>query len=360
VTLTIGGTSKSYTLTHDANGNLTTKQNTADPQDKTTYTWDSNNRLIGINQPGLNASFTYDAYGRRIQSSITQGGETRTVQYLYEGLQAMGEIRDQKLSRRLLTGLSQDETIARMAVDQTGNKDAAASRLFMTDALNSVIAQLNDEDSATVANSYAYSPYGESQTIGPDATSNPIRYTSRENDGTELYFYRARYYDPVLKRFISSDPIGLHGGRNFYAYVEGNPISSVDPLGLATYMCTQPLHALGAAGRAVYSPSSNPLYHQFIGIIRPDGSVITGGQDRAGGPWGPGKPSEGDGVPGAGAECKKVEDDNECLEQCLMDKFAAPRPKYSLALQGLTGGQNCQGWSVTTLQQCQTNCKGKR
>lgn len=110
----------------------------------------------------------------------------------------------------------------------------------------------------------------------------------------------------------------------------------------------------------MYSPKSNPLYHQFIGIIRPDGSVITGGQDRAGGPWGPGKPSEGDGAPGSGAECKKVEDDNECLERCLMGKFAAPRPKYSLALQGLTGGQNCQGWAVSTLAQCQASCKAKR
>jgi YD repeat-containing protein len=152
----------------------------------------------------------------------------------------------------------------------------------------------------------------------------------------------------------------IGGVASSYSYVEGNPVSLVDPLGLATYMCTQPLHALGAAGRAVYSPSVDPLYHQFIGIIRPDGSVITGGQDRAGGPWSAGKPSEGDAAPGSGAECKKVEDDNECLEQCLIGKFAAPRPKYSLALQSLTGGQNCQGWSDTTLAQCQASCKAKR
>lgn len=175
-----------------------------------------------------------------------------------------------------------------------------------------------------------------------------------------LHYNWHRYYDPQVGRYIQSDPIGLAGGINTYTYVEGNPVSSTDPLGLATYMCTQPLHALGAAGRRFYSPSSNPFHHQFIGIIRPDGSVVTGGQDRAGGPWGPGRPSEGDGAPGSGAECKKVEDDNECIEQCLMGRFAAPRPRYSLVLQSLTGGQNCQVWADSTLAQCQASCQAKQ
>lgn len=78
---------------------------------------------------------------------------------------------------------------------------------------------------------YAYSPYGETVALGPDG-GNSLQYTGRENDGTGLYYYRARYYDPVLKRFISEDPIGLAGGENFYGYVGGNPISFTDPFGL--------------------------------------------------------------------------------------------------------------------------------
>jgi RHS repeat-associated protein len=238
ITLNPGTASaKTYTLSYDANGNLTQKQNSADAADNTLYTWDADNRLSRIEQGGANpltATFTYGAMGRRIQSSITKTGQpTATVQYLYEGAQALGEIRDGKLSHRLLAGLGLDETIARIAIAASGAKDPAASRIFLTDALNSVIAQMSDADDPTLQTSYGYSPYGQSTTVGTDSTNNPIQYTSRENDGTGLYYYRARYYDPVLgSRFISEDPIGLAGGWNWYGYVEGNPISYADPNGL--------------------------------------------------------------------------------------------------------------------------------
>jgi RHS repeat-associated protein len=84
----------------------------------------------------------------------------------------------------------------------------------------------------SVSSYYAYSPYGETTVLGPDE-GNPLQYTGRENDGTGLYYYRARYYDPVLKRFVSEDPIGIDGGVNTYTYVNGNPITLTAPMGLA-------------------------------------------------------------------------------------------------------------------------------
>ena len=77
---------------------------------------------------------------------------------------------------------------------------------------------------------YGYSPYGEQTQVGSN-DSNSLQYTGRENDNTGLYFYRARYYDPQLKRFITQDPIGLAGGLNGYSYVYGDPLQYTDPTG---------------------------------------------------------------------------------------------------------------------------------
>lgn len=57
-------------------------------------------------------------------------------------------------------------------------------------------------------------------------------YTGREKDVGNLYYYRARYYNDDMNRFISQDPIGLAGGLNWYAYANGNPIQNTDELGL--------------------------------------------------------------------------------------------------------------------------------
>jgi RHS repeat-associated protein len=69
-------------------------------------------------------------------------------------------------------------------------------------------------------------------------TRNGIKaYTGREWDPeTGLYYYRARYYDPKVGRFISEDPIGFAGGVNFYGYVWGRPTGLVDPFGLDVWI----------------------------------------------------------------------------------------------------------------------------
>jgi RHS repeat-associated protein len=70
----------------------------------------------------------------------------------------------------------------------------------------------------------------------------PGQYFDRE---TNLHYNYLRDYSPEIGRYIESDPIGLRGGVNTYAYVDGNPVSDVDIFGVAT---TYPRGTTGACG----------------------------------------------------------------------------------------------------------------
>jgi RHS repeat-associated protein len=109
---------------------------------------------------------------------------------------------------------------------------AATSEHFLTDANNNTLA-LADQ-SQTLSTRYSYDVYGQTTqtTLSGTPSDNSQQYTGRENDGTGLYYYRARYYHAGCARFISEDPIGWASGQtNNYAYVGGDPVSFTDPLG---------------------------------------------------------------------------------------------------------------------------------
>ncbi len=68
----------------------------------------------------------------------------------------------------------------------------------------------------------------------PELVTNPYTFTGRRFDPESgLYYYRARYYDAKLGRFLSRDPIGFEGSEwNLYEYVKGMPTRGGDPYGL--------------------------------------------------------------------------------------------------------------------------------
>ncbi|MGH7391689.1 MAG: RHS repeat-associated core domain-containing protein, partial [Candidatus Rokuibacteriota bacterium] len=225
--------------THDFNGNLTN-------DGVTTYIWDARNRLSGLSGPGVTATFQYDAVGRRVGKTLN--GTTTTV--LHNGLDAVQETTGATV-RNILTGTGIDEYLSHAST-------SGETRFALADALGSTIALA--DASGSVVTEYTYEPFGTIGITGAPS-ENRAQYTGRENDGTGLYHYRARYYHPSLHRFISEDPIGSPASfacavtrdavarmaeatsmgsldlRNLYAYVRNNPTAFRDPTGLIPESC---------------------------------------------------------------------------------------------------------------------------
>jgi len=88
------------------------------------------------------------------------------------------------------------------------------------------------DGTGTLQTQYTYEPFGYATQTGSASTSS-YKYTGREDDGSGLDYYRARYYHPRLQRFIAEDPLGFSGGDvNLYAYAFQNPVMFSDALGL--------------------------------------------------------------------------------------------------------------------------------
>ncbi|MBK8813139.1 MAG: RHS domain-containing protein [Acidobacteria bacterium] len=251
---------------YDANGNIRMK---AEGKELWRYQWDFDNRLVSASTRKQTVRYKYDALGRRIQRFIVGGKEN--TKFIYDGADVIADDNSGTLTK-YINGPGVDNKL-RM---QTGGD----VRYFIADHLGSTNA-LTDA-SGNVTSSASYDSFGNA--TGNLATR--YKFTGREyDDFTGLHYYRARWYDGNLGRFISEDPIGFAGGDvNLYGYVGNGPLGAVDPFGTISDDALLKLapHDLGMGYRAridrfngpegfeihVYSPKVNRIGAQAeVGIV---------------------------------------------------------------------------------------------
>jgi RHS repeat-associated protein len=205
---------------YDSRGNLIQKDTLAGSYH---YQYDTENRLSKVTLPNASTiDYYYSPFGDRI-GRITA---TEQIYYLYDGSDILQEYNLSGTNRALYThghvkGSGFNEPIS---LTWDGTK-----AFYHTDGLGSIVAMTDSFQ--TVVNEYTYNDFGEI-TIGNELIHNTHTYTAKEYDQeTGLYFYRSRYYQPDIGRFIQKDIFGMIDGMNQYIYVHNNPVNFIDPCG---------------------------------------------------------------------------------------------------------------------------------
>ncbi|MBW1644893.1 MAG: PKD domain-containing protein [Deltaproteobacteria bacterium] len=216
----------SFDYDYDNEGNLISKTEKATGM-VTTFTYDHRNHLVSFEKRDANgmlideASYIYDGLDRRIVATING----QTVLTAYDGDHAWADFDAVgNLITRYLFGDGPDALIAR-------SQSNGEIGWYLADKL-STVRDLIDTN-GMLLNHVDYNSFGGIIAQMDIDKGDRFLFTGREYEPTSgLYFYRTRYYDPFLGRFLSEDPLKFDGGDlNLYRYVNNSPLNGTDPTG---------------------------------------------------------------------------------------------------------------------------------
>jgi len=231
--------SRTVSLSYDSRNRLASANDSAVTGTQRTYTHDSRGNVIGdgrfvyiydrANQPtamsggGTTGSFVYDGNYKRVKQVIN--GET-----IYSVYSLSGEL---LFRENITTG----EQICYITLGLGGKTLVrmlnASPNYIHSDHLGTPVAATRS--TGTIRWTERFTPFGES-TGTPSLNFNQRGFTGHMRDrATGLTYMQARYYDPVVGRFLSNDPVGFAQGGvdyfNRYSYTANDPINAIDPDG---------------------------------------------------------------------------------------------------------------------------------
>ncbi|MHC1727493.1 MAG: FG-GAP-like repeat-containing protein [Syntrophobacteraceae bacterium] len=248
--------------------------------------YDYDNRLAAINTDSGMSTFVYNYQGERV---IKQSGNSTTI---YIG--GLFEEKDGERIKHLFAG-------DRRIVSRIGS----AAYYYHPDHLGGLSVITNSDGDVT--QKAAYYPFGQQIDPGVETDPLPYRFTGQELDTeTGLYYYKSRYYDPMIGRFISPDPliqaafdppsfprlitsdygakeapiyaaykIQLTISSNPYSYAGNNPINRLDLLGLAPGDLYRSRFGAGVAAILDFNKLSIANKVEYGGIIYYDPRTST-------------------------------------------------------------------------------------
>ena len=250
-------TRNGVSLTYDAAGNLLSDQaklNGATVNRSFTYSPAGRLRTVSING-ALVATYRYDGSGMRTQKVLASppANTPATTLYRYD---TNGRLSEEisgsgaNAGQTLVTYVWKDDVpSAVIYAPGTPSNSGAQERIVYlhTDHLNSP-RKASDAQGKTVwswtSDAFGSSAPNENVAVSGEKTIVNLRLPGQYLDAESgLYYNGQRYYDPQNGRYVQSDPIGMQGGSNTYAYAHLDPLRHIDPSGLA-YFAYRPLQPL--------------------------------------------------------------------------------------------------------------------
>jgi RHS repeat-associated protein len=238
--------------TYDDDGNITF-------DGEWIYTWDAENRLIGIERSALAVTagapyhrekLDYDYRGRRIRTTLfTNNGSTPSSQilYVYDGWKCVAELdalSGNQIVRKYTWGLDLAGSITDTSTGNVGALlwliDSATSKthVHLYDR-NGNVSGLVEATTRKRSATYDYDAFGQMTVCyGDYAKKNPFGFSTKHTDfATGLCYYGYRWYSPMHGRWLSRDPIGEKGGLNLFGFLDNNRTNQIDVLGLSGCKC---------------------------------------------------------------------------------------------------------------------------
>ncbi len=229
------------TITYDAIGNP------LNYRDGIALTWQNGRKLASYSDSNNNITYTYDASGMRTGKVVTTSeGTSNSYTYVYEN----GLLLQMRMGSRIYD-FSYDANGTPVSIAYRTRATATPTYYYYGVNSRGDVELLYNSSGSVVA-VYKYDAYGKLNSVenanGVAITSathianmNPLRYRSYIYDNeTGFYYLQTRYYDPTTCRFINADGqlnIDSFNGFNQFAYCNGNPIASYDPVGTRTFEC---------------------------------------------------------------------------------------------------------------------------